>query len=143
MTNEKAKKIYEILEPYAMKNLQKIDVRAGNYMGNKMCHHNARQNLETNSEYAKVAAVLMFIPYSGARIHFLNKTVNGDYVDDTLGYLARYNRYFLIKEYSLDELYALDTHRSSMYELLPKHQQEMVDLIKSELKDFEVSIQDF
>ena len=128
--------VYEHAEKYAKRNLKEIKVEAGDYMGNKKCQHNARQRVETG-EYEKVVACLSFIPKSGVNLHFVNK--KGDkYVDNTLGHLAKFNKHFLIKEYTLPQLKKLDTHRSCMYDLFPELQEEYLNKVftKKEIKEF-------
>jgi len=139
MAKSQRQLVYEALTPYAEANLKKIKVQVGTYMGNKMCHHNARHFVE-NGTHAQAAAVLSFVPKSGVNVHFINKD-NNVYVDNTLGYLSRFNTYFLIKEYMLADLRELDTHKSCMYDLLSKHQEEMLGKVftKKQLKDLEIT----
>lgn len=82
----------------------------GEYAGNNMCHHNARQKVEEGKSEG-VAAVLAFVPFSGVNVHYLNLT-DGKYVDNTLGYLSKANEYFLVEEYSKEEVLKMDMRKS-------------------------------
>lgn len=106
MTKSKREIIYERLLPYAEDMFEKINVRMGEYSGNKNCQHVARQKIEEN-RYETVVACLSFVPNSGVNVHFINgyDTWKGHgYIDNTLGYLSKKNSYFLLKEYSRDEV---------------------------------------
>lgn len=142
MNNKSQRQIvYERLLPYAEKNMEEITVVPGEYMGNKKCHHNARQKVEQDPR-VKAVACLSFFPKNGVYLHFVNH-FGLIYIDNTLGYLSQFNRYFKIKEYTLDELKAMDTHRSCMYDLLPNLQQEYLDKVftKKELKDLKIGLE--
>lgn len=102
--------IYERLLPYAEKNFKKITVEMGEYQGNKMCHHNARQKVEEGKSEG-VAAVLAFLDRSGVNVHYLNVT-DGKYVDNTLGYLSKANTYYLVEEYTKEEVLKMDMRMS-------------------------------
>lgn len=102
--------IYERAEKYAKSKLRKIDVDMGEYRGNKMCQHNARQCLEEGTA-THIVATLAFVPNSGVNVHIM-PVINGKVVDNTLGYLSKYNIYYLIKEYYPDEL--VDVHMTKL-----------------------------
>ncbi|RJR30437.1 hypothetical protein C4564_00470 [Candidatus Microgenomates bacterium] len=94
--------VYERAEAYAKTNLKKISVAMGEYKGNKMCQHNARQSLEEGSA-THIVAALSFVPKSGVNIHFM-PVIENKITDNTLGYLSKYNTYYLIKEYHPKDL---------------------------------------
>lgn len=89
-------RVYERALEYAKKNLKHIDVKAGRYDGSQKCHHVARQAVETG-EADTIAVALSFLDRSGVNVHYLNK-IDGEYVDNVLGYLSKANDYWLIKE---------------------------------------------
>lgn len=97
--------VYERAEKYAEKHLKKIKVLMGDYDGSQKCHHIARHRLETG-EYEILAITLSFVPKSGVNVHFINKknSEQGNYVDNTLGYLSKKNTYYLISEHTLKEI---------------------------------------
>ena len=139
------KLVYDKMLPYAEKNLKKIKVLPGVYLGNKKCYHNARQRLETGESEA-VCFVLSFIPRSGVNIHAVNK-VGDTYVDNTLGYLSQFNNYFLIKEYLLEELCKLDetAYPEIIFDLVSFHKNEYLNKVftKDELKELEIKHEHF
>lgn len=104
--------VYEKALEYAKKYLIKIDVKFGKYDGSQRCHHISRQLLEEGNADT-VVVTLSFIPNSGVNVHFINK-VDGEYVDNTLGYLSKKNFYYLISEHTLVELQNDDVNMSAM-----------------------------
>lgn len=143
MTKDKfipQREVYERLLPYAEKSLEKIKVQAGNYMGNKKCYHNVRNEMEKDSEFGdfKLAMVLSFIPRSGVNVHAT--LVSGDrYIDNTLGYLSQFNNFYLLQEYTLDELRELDkaAYPKHIFDLVKYWKDEMLGKVftKKEIKD--------
>lgn len=131
--------VYEKLLPYAKENLKKIKVSSGDYVGNKMCHHNARQRLE-NGDCDLLAVTLSFVPKSGVNLHMINNC-GGKYIDHTLGYLSQFNTYYLIKEYPLKELKKMDTHKSGMLDLLNNYKDEILLKVftMEEIKDLGIT----
>jgi len=94
--------VFEKAYQWANKELEKIEVVPKDYDGGNRCQLVAFNQAFTNPN-VKIVASLMFIPKSGARIHFINK-FNGEYLDYTLGYLTTYNRHFKLAEFTWNEL---------------------------------------
>lgn len=114
-TNMKSKRqiVYEKAFPFAQANLQKIEVQMGEYDGSGKCQHVAR-NLAEKDRSLSVSAVLSFVPKSGMNVHFVNKDKDGQYIDNTLGYLSKRNIYFLLKDYDNNYLINEDIHMDKL-----------------------------
>ena len=102
--------VYERALPFAEKNYKKIAVKMGRYDGSQRCQHVSRQLLEEGGADT-VAVTLSFVPNSGVNVHMINR-VGNEYIDNTLGYLSKKNTYYLISEYTLEDL--ADTNMSKM-----------------------------
>lgn len=73
------------------------------------CHLNARQALETG-ETDTIAECVYILKHTGlVRFHYIEKH-GKKYVDNTLGYLSRNNKYFLIRELTMKELKGTRMH---------------------------------
>lgn len=127
--------VYEKALKYADENFTKIDVKFGKYDGSQRCQHVSRQLLEEGNADT-VAVTLSFVPNSGVNVHFINK-VNGEYVDNTLGYLSKNNFYYLISEHTLEELQKDDVNMSDM---LVKQKESILGKLfsKSEMEEQEI-----
>lgn len=96
MNKPQRQRVYERLLPYAKKHFTLIEVKAGEYNGYGRCHQIARHALETGKADT-IAVTLSFLENSGVNVHYIN-SINGEYVDNTLGYLSKANTYYLIRE---------------------------------------------
>lgn len=86
--------------------LPEIPVTMGKFQNLGKCHINARQALEDGSTH-EIAACVYLTPKGFLRYHFIEK--HGDtYIDNTLGYLSKKNRYFLVATYTLADVEAKD-----------------------------------
>jgi hypothetical protein len=102
----------------------------GHYDGSQRCQHISRQLLEEDGADT-VAVTLSFVPKSGVNVHMINR-VGNEYIDNTLGYLSQKNSYYLISEYTLEDL--VDTDMSKM--LLKLKEEELSKLFSdSERKE--------
>ncbi len=89
---------------YAEKNLTKIEVKPGRFMGNQKCYQNTRQELEVEPTYTAVSCLAFKPDGKWVNLHFVNKTVDGTFIDNTLGYQANFFTYYTLKEYTKEEL---------------------------------------
>ena len=67
------------------------------------CHLNARQGIETG-EYPFAIKVILMAPTGLLRVHWVNRTLDDKYIDDTLGYMCYDRTYFLMQEYDISQL---------------------------------------
>ncbi|MCW9054910.1 MAG: hypothetical protein OQJ98_02965 [Candidatus Pacebacteria bacterium] len=127
--------VYERAWEYAKDNLREISVTAGEYEGSQRCQHISRQLLEKDNK-ALVVVALSFVPKSGVNIHFINN-VNGEYIDNTLGYLSKNNTYFLISEHSLFDLEGVD-----MSKMLVQEKEKMLGVLftEDELSEYSITL---
>lgn len=107
--------VYEKAYQWSDTTLEKIKVKPLKYSGSQKCHQVAFNRAYLHNEPIVIA--LMFIPKSGARIHFVNKHGN-TYRDNTLGYLSKYNTFFKITELKWDELKDYDHPLGAEYLLV-------------------------
>jgi len=107
----------ERAEAWAKENLKKIKVNAGTYIGNNKCHEISRNSL-TEHTNQNIVVTLSFVPKSGVNVHFIIKNQADKYVDNTLGYLSKYNTYYKIAEFSLNDLKAYDHPKGMEYLLM-------------------------
>jgi hypothetical protein len=105
--------IYEKAYPYASEKLKKINIKPGDYDGSGKCQHVARNWAEKDGNLT-VSAVLSFVPKSGMNVHFVNKNNEGEYIDNTLGYLSKRNIYFLLEDYDNNHLIDEDIHMDKL-----------------------------
>lgn len=107
--------VYEKAYEWSEMALEKIKVKPSKYSGSQKCHQIAFNRASLYNEPVVIA--LMFIPKSGARIHFVNKhgTI---YRDNTLGYLSKYNTFFKITEFKWDDLIDYDHPLGAEYLLV-------------------------
>lgn len=107
--------IYEKAYEWSEMVLEKIKLEPSKYSGSQKCHQIAFNRAYLYNEPVVIA--LMFIPKSGARIHFVNKHKT-TYRDNTLGYLSKYNTFFKITEFNWDELKDYDHPLGAEYLLV-------------------------
>lgn len=82
---------------------QEIPVKMGRLHNIGYCADNARQALETG-DVETIAEVVYITPKNTVIYHFVEKQDDGTYIDNTLGYLAKTQKYFLIRELTLEDL---------------------------------------
>jgi len=75
----------------------RVKVEMGEYKGNSYCQHNSRQAIE-EGKATHIVSTLCFIPNSGVNVHFM-PIIGAKVVDNTNGYLSKYNEYLMLGFY--------------------------------------------
>ncbi len=85
-----------------------IRVRMGKFQNPTFCHINARQALEEGS--ANIIAETVYVTQEGLiRLHYVEKDSFG-FVDNTLGYLSKDKKYYLIRQLTVGDVQDIPMH---------------------------------
>lgn len=95
------------IKKYIKNKHDKIQVKSGNGMFNFMCHANATQYAIKHNE-KEIILCICINKHGTPFIHFINKNVDGEYIDNTLGFWSKTMEYYLIKNISEDDYFNIE-----------------------------------
>lgn len=84
------------------------EVKPGKYHINNKCQYNVLNYAIENNEDSIILCTI------DDKWHFINKTKNGEYIDNTIGHLTKFHEYKFIKEVNIIEIIKdLDLNRGN------------------------------
>lgn len=98
-------KVYDKIKEYVKMTYPIIDyenMKMGKGLFNNRCHSNAVQNYYEHEDRVFLC-MAMSEDYNNPIVHFINKTEEGFFVDNTLGYEYKKYEYYIIREIKKSE----------------------------------------